>query len=273
MADADVVDAGTGGSSTAATDAGADTSAGTQNTGAQAAAQQQQQTKEPPFHEHPRFKEVIGQNRIYKQQIETLARELQALKAAAQPKPGADRAPEDQFQRSQAAAALKELIGEDPDLKALLTLAKMAPQIDAGLRRLNDLSQHQQRAVISTAHDMIRALATKNQLSEEHFDYFEDLITGVLSRDPGLTQRFQTGDRKAIEEAWEKISPFISALRKPAAAALTKTKANVLNLPSRPGGGVPGQPAPFKVDPDKPRESTAALHALAEKALAERSAG
>ncbi|MEK6724203.1 MAG: hypothetical protein AABZ04_11780, partial [Pseudomonadota bacterium] len=50
--------------------------------------------------------------------------------------------------------------------KHLLPLVKMLPQIQAGMRQLQNLSRYQQRSVLDTAHDMIRELGTKHQLPE-----------------------------------------------------------------------------------------------------------
>lgn len=56
-------------------------------------ARETKQEKEPPFHEHPRFKELIEQNRAFKdsesqraQAFESMQRELSALREASKPK-------------------------------------------------------------------------------------------------------------------------------------------------------------------------------------------
>lgn len=270
------LDVGAGGSSTAATDARSAAPAGAENT----VQQNGNQPQYKGFHEHPDWQRMVSerkQERAVLAQLHAKVAEYERAQAeAAKPAPGAPRTPEDQFARMQALAALKELIGEDADLKGILELAKLAPQLQGVTQHVNGLRSAQTRATVQAGHEAIRQLAKENNLPAEMvngpaFDHLEDLVTGVFTRNPELAQRFLNGDRAAITEAWKKLDPFIGGLRQP--AALRDTKANLQGLPPAPRGGAPGSPAPPKLDPANPKAFEKALHEVAGRALSEAQRG
>ena len=230
--------------------------------------------QEPPFHQHPRWQQVMQENRAVKAELLRQREELAQLRQPAKPA-GTPRAPEEQFQRTQALAALKELIGEDDDLKALLALAKMAPQLQGVTQHVQGLRQSQYRATVQAGHEAIRQIAQENHLPAAFingpaFEHLEDLVTGVFTRNPDLARRFLDGDREAIKEAWKKIDPFVGALRQPAIAGVAQTKNRQATLPPASRGGLPGPAAPPAFDHTDPRKATSDLHSRAEALLKER---
>ena len=238
-------------------------------------------TPAPPqyrdFSQHPDWQKMVAERRQERGIIGTLQQKLAEYERAAQKpaSPATPRTPEETFQRTQAVAALKELIGEDPDLKGILDLVKMAPQLQGVTQHVNGLRQSQYRATVQAGHEAIRQIAQENHLPAEMvngpaFDHLEDLITGVFTRNPDLAQRFLNGERDAVKEAWKKLDPFIGALRKPAVTGVVQTKRTLATLPPGPRGGAPGPSAPPAFDAANPRKAIGDLHNQAEALLKER---
>ena len=86
---------------------------------------------QPPFHQHPRFQQLIGENRTLKAAVQNLTQQVQGIQSKAAQQ-GGQLSPEDRFKYQQAAGALKQLLAEDPELKSLLDIAKQAPKLLQG---------------------------------------------------------------------------------------------------------------------------------------------
>src|ERR1043166_3877525 len=93
-------------------------------------AQQQTQTQEPPFHQHPRFREITSQNRQLKEQLAQVVRQqaamAQHLQRQQNQNPDAPMSAEDRQKYAEAAQALRRVLQQDPELQRLLMLAQRA---------------------------------------------------------------------------------------------------------------------------------------------------
>jgi len=225
------------------------------------------------FSKHPDWQRMVGERQSDRQTIQQLRQEMQQLRQASAPKPTAP-APE----YVEAGDALLKVLEAHPKLKALLGLMDKAPQYEQGFQHVQGLLEHRNTLTVQAGHEMIRQLAKDLPQeitgSEEGFAALEDLVTGLFTRNPELAQRFLRGDRQAVAEAYAKLDKaFLGPLRKPALTAVQATKDQVRRLPPRAAGGAPGQPAPWKFDPDDPKGSADKLHALAGKRFAEGTRG
>ena len=225
----------------------------------------QAETKLPPFHEHPRFQELIAQNREFKAQNSQLSQQVQQLTQSVQqmqrnaPQNGTP--PNEEYVK--AAEALLKIMEVNPRLKAMLGLADAAPQLMQGYQGVQQLTQAQTTALLRSGRQEITTLATKAGLpaSDEHVDLLEEMVAGVIRRTPGAEERFRQGDLTTVQEAFKKITEgFVAELRRPASASLAQTKAKVQGLPPAPRGGLPGSAAPAKLEPGKERAYEQSLH-------------
>jgi len=224
------------------------------------------QPAEPPFHQHPRFRELTTANREMKQQIAQLMQAQQRSQQQGQPM-----APEEAQQYQQAAAALKRLISQDPELAGILRLAKEAPQYQQRAQAMDQMQAAQARAHTTSARSAIKELAAADGLptDDASMRHIVRLVAGeAMSLEQG-NERYSSGDLSVLEEAFNAIKPWLSAMRKPAEASVAQTKNKMKQLPPPARGGVAGQPAPAKLVPGKEREFEANLHKTAKERLAQ----
>jgi len=251
-------------------DAAADSSTATTDNAetSQATSQPAQpaQPAEPPFHQHPRFRELTTSNRELKQQIAQLTQRMQHTQQQGQPM-----APEEAQQYQQAAAALKRLIAQDPELAGILRLAKDAPQYQQRFQGIDAMQAQAARAHTTSARSAIKELASADGLptDDASMRHIVRLVAGeAMSLEQG-NERYSSGDLSVLEEAFNAIKPWLSAMRKPAEASVAQTKNKMKQLPPPARGGVAGQPAPAKLVPGKEREFEANLHKTAKERLAQ----
>ncbi len=225
-----------------------------------------------PFHEHPRFQELIAQNRDFKSQNGQLTQQVQRLTQAVQSMqqnaPRNGQPPSQEYMN--AAEALIKVMEVNPRLKALLGLADAAPQLVRGYQGVQQLSEQQSTSLLRTGRNEISSLATKANLpaDDESIDLLEEMVAGVIRRTPGAEEKFRQGDITTVTEAFKKIADgFVANLRRPASASVIQTKNKVSNLPPAPRGGLPGQAAPAKLEPGKERQFEQSLHSKAMQML------
>ena len=197
---------------------------------------------QPPFHQHPRFQQLIGENRTLRATVQTLGQRLQSIetKAAQQ---GGQLSPEDRFKYQQAAGALKQLLAEDPELKSLLDIAKQAPKLLQGYEGVEHLTAAQQATQHRAASDHIKQLAQAAGMSQDP-KFLQHLVPMVARAARGLPDadhRYDSGDFTVLDEAFESVKPYFQ--QRQAARNLLDTKHNVQRLPLPAKGGAPGHAA------------------------------
>lgn len=217
-----------------------------------------------PFHQHPDWQRMVRERNDARTQLQQFQQELQALKAQ-QPQPTGPSQDE-----MAAAEALLKLMDMHPELKMIRALAKSAPQIVQGYQGVQQLTKAQQENLYRAGRNEIESLAKAADLptSGDSVDHLEEMVTGVIRRDDGLTERFQQGDISAVREAFNKVANgFVANLRRAPVAALADTKDKTKKLPPAPRGSAAGPEAPAKPEPGKEREYASSLHKRAMEML------
>lgn len=230
--------------------------------------------KSPRFHQLVREardgRDALRQNQQLTQNIQQLQQQMQALQKTAS---GPAYTQEQRDERSKARQIIQELMNEDPEYakeRAEMAQIRAAfPHLLRGYQGVQALTQSQSDGNVRQGRQLISEIATKalpdNPKAAERV---EDLVTGLLTRDEALYQRFRAGDHTAIQEAFAAVdADFISPLRRQATAQMATTKDQTRRLPPRSGGGLPTQAAPPKLDPDNPRAYMSALSKASQEVL------
>ena len=224
-----------------------------------------------PFHQHPDWQRMVRDRNDANARAHQLEQRLRQLETTPRT-PGTPRTPEEQRARADALQALNDLVGDDPKWKAVLALAQHGPQIVQGLQGVQNLTRAQQDGLVRGARTELSSLAKEAGLPHtgDALDTIEDIVTGIIGRDPDAMQKFQQGDTSVVSAAFKKLADgFVANLRRSSTATLVDTKNKVRQLPPVSRGGPAGPAAPAKLEPGKEREYEAGLHKSARARLAE----
>lgn len=242
------------------------TATGTDQTGTDAATSaetlkpdQAAQDTPPPFHEHPRFQELIGKNRQLESVVSRLSQQLAGLQRGRD----GDQTPPEYVEAAE--ALFSKVLPAHPKLRALLELAERAPALT---QSVESLTTAQRNGLLQAGRSQIATLSQTSKLpsDENSLNLIEEMVAGTIRRLPDGEARFLRGDLAIVKEAFEQVEKnFLSHLRREASAQLAQTKQKTSRLPPAPRGGVPGSEGDLKLEPGKERDFTAALH---KKALA-----
>jgi len=269
-----IQDAGQGADSSAAQtqDATQGAPAGAVNTD-QAQNGAQAQEKLTPFHQHPDWQRMVRERNESRTAQDQMRQELQALRQSHQAAQRAGQASQVSPEEQQAIDALSTLLKKSPWGKTLLGLVDAAPHLIKGYQGVQQLTQTQQTGVINSSRREIGTLAQSAGLPHAagDVDLYEDIVTGIIGRDPEALQRFQQGDTSVVGDAFKKFTDgFAATLRRGPTAALVDTKLKTKQLPPRPAGGAAGPAAPEKLKPgDDPRQFAANMGKRARAMLSE----
>ena len=240
------------------------TTIGADQTGTDAASSAEtlntdQVASQPPFHEHPRFQELIGKNRQLEAAVSRLSQQLTSLQRGRE---GDQPSPE---YVDAANALFDKVLPAHPKLKALLDLAERAPALT---QSVESLTTAQRNGLLQAGRSQIATLAQTSKLpnDEASLNLIEEMVAGTIRRLSDGEARFLRGDLAVVKEAFEQVEKtFLSQLRREASASLAQSKQKTSRLPPAPRGGLPGSEGDLKLEPGKERDFTAALH---KKALA-----
>lgn len=234
--------------SPSASESATDTSAGTQNTGTGQPIAQPGANR--PFHEHPRFQQLIGENRSLKGELAGLKQTVEGLqRTASQPA----RTEEQRQARSEAIKALKELMSEDEELAELLSIRKEFPQLKQGYQGVGQIAKAQQDAATRQGRAQITSLAEQAGLSTDpkYVGRIERLIAAEIYEDKDALERYQSGDLSVIEEKFKAVNDeFFGQTRRQAQTTVLDTKNKTRQLPPVSRGGAPGADAPPTLKPE-----------------------
>lgn len=228
-------------------------------------------TGQPPvmrgFHEHPDWQRMVRERATDRVEREQMQRELQEHRAWRQEQERAARGPqrsaEEQNQRLQARQAIKELLGEDDDWKALQQIKEKFGQLEQGYQGVQKLSEAQLRAQTNQARDYVKQIAEKANLStdSEALSVLMPAVVGAVRRIPNGEARYEQGDMTVLNEALDKVKTYlVSKAQRETATGVLQTKQTTQRLPPRPSGGAVGQEAPPALEPGKERQFLAGLH-------------
>lgn len=225
------------------------------------------EAKEPPFHTHPRWQQMMSHNRGLTSQVAQLTQELQALKQAQQQAPNGQMTPQQRFEFQQAGEALENLMRQHPRMARLLDLAEKSQQLLQSSDQVASLSKAQFTALTRQGRGMLSEMFKGDNLPAEAAQDLEDLIAAKIRMNPERLQRYMTGDIDVVREVYSELKPFVDALRRTATTSTIEAKGRVAKLPPRPVGGGPGQPALPKLEAGKEREYSASLRKMAAQML------
>lgn len=232
--------------------------------------------KLPPFHTHPRFRELVGENRTLKETVGQLSQrieQLEALQQQAATQGGLT--VDEQRQYAEAATALKRIFALDPELRSLLEARQYLPQLAEGYESVQRLSQAQAQAQRESARSHIAQLATKEGFptDKKWLSHLTRLVAGAAMSIPDGNARYERGDFSVLDEAFNEVKEqFFALMRREAAGVVQQTKDKTKKLPPAPRGSAPGAPAPVQLEPGKEREFMRDLHRRGLALLKERQA-
>lgn len=235
--------------------------------------------KDPPFHQHPRFQQLIGENRSLKGELATLKQTVDGLqRTASQPA----RTEEQRQARTEAIKALKELMAEDPELAEVLSMRKEFPQLKQGYQGVGQIAKAQQDAATRQGRAQITTLAEQAGLSTDakYVGRIERLIAAEIFEDKDALERYQGGDLSVINEKFKLVTDeFLGQTRRAAQTTVIDTKNKTRQLPPVSRGGAPGADAPPTLkaedrgNPDKVRAFERGLGETAKRLLQSRGGG
>ena len=260
--------------SSSTTDSSADPSQAT----SQPAQQQQQQSQDQnvPFHTHPRWKQLMserGQDRQTIAQLQRTVQELQRGQMQARSQGGLT--DEQRRQYGEAAAALKQVMQQDPELAQMFGLLKQFPQLAQQMTGVGELQQAAARANLQNARAHIADLVSKSGLTfaDDDMPHVTALVARAAMSLENGDERYKQGDTTLFDEAFQSILPFLKKFGAGAAAQTAQVKGKVTNLPpANTRGGIPGSASAMpKLDKSKgvegQREYESGLGQLARKLL------
>lgn len=220
---------------------------------APAGGEKKPETKDVPFSEHPRWKEVYGGYKEYKQygspseigaQLERLAQLESAFEQAQAQAEAAKRAaaqtPDDQKKaqlEAQARAELKKLLPELNELEAL-----RAAQ-DARNARL-------EAAAVSETKKLLADMGSPDE--KEDVLAMSDILADIIKNDRELLSEYEVNPRQSVRGAFEKFAGRFKAVGERSATAKKQADREVAaKLPKAHGAGGSGGEGEGAKEPPK----------------------
>lgn len=223
---------------------------------AEASADQQQQPQKEasesqlPFHEHPRFKELIEQKNSYSeklQQQEVAMARLQAQLEMLQPKPQAPSKP----------AIINELKQVHPEFAALIEETYgYKDRLEAASKELEEIKgwrQNQERQSLQTRYNnVLEQQATTYKVPEELRDFVKRQVEAEVRTNPNL----RLEDVPAVYKAqFESINKLLSDRERKLRESYVSSKAKDAAAPVSIKGAPASQGAEkFSSDPNEARD-------------------
>lgn len=200
--------------------------------GGQQTAPVEQQPKDVPFHEHPRFKELIDQNRGYKTQLSDYEKKMQDLQSQY----------EQRFQQLQS-----QLQPQQPkfDPNKFLERAKQIDpefaqtlqwQIEQQRQLENQIQAAQQERMRETAYSKLNSLFDQNKVDQKYRPLYESAIKAAAYENP----RFQIKDLDQIfSQFHETFNKLRDDDRREDRKGYVEAKKQDVTPASQTGGGQP----------------------------------
>ena len=219
---------------------------------------------EPPFHQHPRWKELIRDRQMSRQTIAQMQQQLeqqQAKSAELERKQNQGRtSPEEDEQLRQAGTALERIIMSNPEMLDRLLSAHPqfkawkdnADKLLATTGQTEQMAQAQSQALMRQATSHIHALAKDANLPQDpaYLQRLVRLVAAEAQAIEGGSQRYSQGDLSVLDEGFKALqSNFLAHTQRAGTAGLLQTKHATRGLPPAPRGGAAGPPGLPKFDP------------------------
>lgn len=223
--------------------------AGSNEEGAKAASLEQSDTTNLPFHEHPRFKELVeqknqalAQSKALEERYSKMEAQLQDLRQPTAPKT-----------RSEVDEVIEHLKTIDPRFAAVIEkMAGALPQVETLQKQLQD---YQQKQVREQAVSQVNALHESNKVAPE----LRDLINAQLD---SMAISGQIKNLQDIPNAYKSIhegySKFIEGIKRSERESYVSAKKADAVTPTSQPKGKPVSHAPkqqaFSKDPEVARQ-------------------
>jgi hypothetical protein len=193
----------------------------------QEAAPVQQKAEEVPFHEHPRFKELISEKNQYKNELQALAKRLQDMES---------RAPQAQPPKDELMERLK---GIDPQFAE--RFGKIS-EVDQLKQELNEFKQWKEQAAMQQTQQQIQSTKesfyTENKVPAERKDLYEALLERTVKADPSL----QISDLpRVLKSVHENIGKMFNTVERTTAKNFVDSKKADASKPATLKKGAPAQ--------------------------------
>lgn len=208
----------------------------TESSGQEASSSQPQ--KEAPFHEHPRFQEVIAQKNQLAQQVQQYAATLQQMQAKMQ-----------SFEKAQTQtkgpsydALLQRLEGIDPEFAKLqkeqYQKLSSVEQIQQELNQLREWREHQEAENLrNQAESRLTGLYSKNNIPEEHRKLYRAHVENAVYREEAAGRPVSVSDLdRLFEETHRELSGFLSSYERKQRESYVAEKKKDASAPSTTGG-------------------------------------
>lgn len=213
-------------------------------------------TTEVPFHEHPRWKEVMEERNAERQRATALEQQIAAMQRQLQESLKPKTVEQDPM--------YERLKGIDPEfadyMKGLKTRAEKAEALEARLE------QFEQNQFATSAKATFSELNTKNNVSPELASLYEQQLEAAYSRGEF---KDVNGMRQAYDRIHSGFSKLLEAREREALAKYTETKKQASKTPSsQPKGRAPtsNQKVEFSKNPLEARAQLGKLIAAQLKA-------
>lgn len=220
--------------------------------------------KEPPFHQHPRFQQLIRDGQMSKQTIAQLQQQVEQYQqkfAELERKANQGRtSPEEDEQLRLAGSALERILMSNPELLDRLlsahpkfkTLSENADKLLATTGQTEQMQQAQSQALMRQATGHIHTLAKEAGLPQDpaYLQRLVRLVAAEAQAIEGGNQRFSQGDLSVLDEGFKALqSNFLAHTQRAGTAGLLQTKSRTQSLPPAPRGGAAGPPGLPRFDP------------------------
>lgn len=191
------------------------------------AAPQPPKPEELPFHEHPRFKELISEKNQYKNEIQALAKRLQDMESRA---PKAEPAKDELMER---------LKGIDP---AFAERFGKLNEVDQLKQELNEFRQWREQSAAQQTQQVIQSTKdkffTENSIPEDRRDLYDALVTRAAQADPSI----QVSDLpKVLKQVHDSLGKMFQTVERNTAKNFVDTKKADATKPAPLKRGAPAQ--------------------------------
>lgn len=183
-----------------------------------------------PFHEHPRFKELIEERRAYKEQldqtkgyVEAMQRELHAERAARQVKPTVSNEPKYKALLEQVRAVNPEFAQLQEELMSSLEEAKK--EASNSKKALDRLDAYEQREFQNAAISKLSTLMESNKIPDPMRKRYDREVRAMAYEEEMQGKKLSLADVDRLFKAvHEEYAPFVESIKRESLKGYVKEK-------------------------------------------------
>lgn len=198
-------------------------------------------SKEPPFHEHPRFKEIINKNNEYSQRLQDYEKRFQELSGKLEQSTPKAPTPESKL--------IERLKGVDPEFGQFMeqqhaTRAQLEAKLQAMEQWKASQEQNTYRGQITSS---LEKLHTEHKVPEAVRELYEAQLERIAKANPHLSLQDLPNVYKGIHE---KFNGYMESVKRDTLSSYTTSKTKDASIPSAPKGTTP-KPGTSKIEYSK----------------------